>query len=104
MVEQTATLLERIRNFAMPEGPVECGGTWLKQRGEAHGRRQAMAAIRGRAAVIDSFEQGRGALAARVFGFLPVVRSPGPDTDPGEALRGLAELPWRPFAFRQGPP
>jgi hypothetical protein len=127
VVEQTAVLLERIRNFAMPEGPVECAATWLKQRGEmrmgadkpwlpfeAEQRFEGTGIdFRWRAwirmapfvpaFVIDSFEHGRGALAARVFGFLPVASSHGPDTDRGEALRGLAELPWHPYAFRQGP-
>lgn len=128
VVEQTAILLERIRNFAMPDGPVECGGTWLKQRGEmrmgadkpwlpfeAEQRFEGTGIdFRWRAwirmaplvpaLVVDSFEHGRGDLSARVFGLLPVARSRGPDTDRGEALRGLAELPWHPFAFRQGPP
>jgi hypothetical protein len=27
-------LLERIRRGAMPGGPLECGGTWLRQTGE----------------------------------------------------------------------
>jgi hypothetical protein len=55
------------------------------------------------ARVVDSFQDGRGALTARVLGFVPVARSRGPATDRGEAMRGLAELPWRPFAFREAP-
>jgi hypothetical protein len=56
-----------------------------------------------RAHVIDSFEGPKGMLTARVFGFVPVARSRGTATDKGEAMRGLAELPWRPFAFCQAP-
>ena len=127
MVEQAAVLLERVRNFAMPDGPVVCGGTWLRQRGEMRMGAdkpwlpfEAEQRFKGTgidfrwrawirmaplvpALVIDSFEHGRGVLTARVFGFVPVASSRGPDMDRGEALRGLAELPWRPFAFRQGP-
>ncbi len=56
-----------------------------------------------RARVVDSFEGGSGKLTAMVFGLLPVARSRGPATDKGEAMRGLAELPWRPSAFRETP-
>jgi hypothetical protein len=54
------------------------------------------------ARVSDSFEHGVGGLVARVLGFIPVARARGPETDMGEAMRGLAELPWRPFAFGRG--
>lgn len=27
-------LLERVRHCALPGGPLECGGTWLRQVGE----------------------------------------------------------------------
>lgn len=40
---------------------------------------------------------------ARVLGFVPVARSEGQATDRGEAMRGVAELPWPPFAFREAP-
>jgi hypothetical protein len=56
-----------------------------------------------RASVLDSFEAGRGALTAKVLCIIPVARACGPETDKGEALRGLAELPWRPFAFHEAP-
>jgi hypothetical protein len=56
------------------------------------------------ARVVDRFESGRGMLKALAFGFIPVARARGPDTDRGEALRGLAELPWRPLAFHDRPP
>jgi hypothetical protein len=120
---QTVTLVERIRNYAMPEGAIQCRGTWLRQAGEmrfapgkpwmpfhaeqwfsgdgldfrwkAWVRMNVMI----RARVVDSFQNGRGTLTADVFGFVPVARSRGPATDKGEAMRGLAELPWRPFAF-----
>ena len=122
-----ALLLERIRHFAMPDGPFACRGTWLRQVGEMRfapdrpwlpfqaeqwfpgagiefkwQARIRMAALI-RAHVVDSFEDGRGLLTARVLGFVPVARSRGPATDKGEAMRGLAELPWRPFAFRGAP-
>lgn len=121
------SLLERVRHFAMPEGSVECRGAWLRQRGEmrfASDRpwlpfeaeqwlegsgvdfrwlAQVRMAPLVRARVIDSFEHGLGALTAKVFGIVPVVRARGPATDVAEALRGLAELPWRPFAFREAP-
>jgi hypothetical protein len=116
-------LLARIRHFAMPEGPVECKGIWLRQAGEMRfapdrpwlpfkaeqwfeGRGvdfRWKAAVRMapfvRASVVDAFQNGSGTLTARVLGAIPVARSRGPETDVGEALRGLAELPWRPFAF-----
>lgn len=56
-----------------------------------------------RARVVDAFEGGKGILIARVFGFIPVARFTGAITDQGEAMRGLAELPWRPFGFRERP-
>jgi hypothetical protein len=124
---RTEALLERIRHCAMPEGSVECQGTWLRQEGEmrvARGRpwmrfkaeqwfpgtgvdfrwkawfRMAhIIPIR----IVDCFENGRGMLAASVFGFVPVAKFTGSAADRGEVLRGLAELPWRPYAFRQGP-
>ena len=49
--------------------------------------------------VVDSFGGGAGALSASAFGLLPLARGRGRDFDRGEAMRGLAELPWRPFAF-----
>jgi hypothetical protein len=127
MQEQARELLERIRHFAMPEGSVECKGTWLRQVGEMRfapdrpwmpfeaeewfegsgidfrwRARVRMAPIMS-ARVVDSFEGGRGALTAKLFGIIPVARSSGPEADKGEALRGLSELPWRPFAFREAP-
>lgn len=54
-----------------------------------------------RARVVDSFMASRGSLVARIFGLIPVARSTGPATDKGEAMRGLAELPWRSYAFRE---
>jgi hypothetical protein len=53
--------------------------------------------------VVDAFEGGKGMLSARVLGFIPVAKSHGPDTDRGESMRGLAELPWRPSAFHEAP-
>jgi hypothetical protein len=117
-------LLERIRRYAMPDGPFECRGTWLRQVGEmrfAPGRRwmpftaeqwfegsgigfrwkawmRMMRFVPTR--VIDSFDRGRGMMTASVLGFVPIARSRGRATDRGEAMRTLAELPWHPFAFR----
>jgi hypothetical protein len=127
MNEQARGLLGRIARFAMPEGPVRCRGTWLKQVGEmrfAPDRpwmsfeaeqwfegdgidfrwlaRVRMAPFL-RATVLDSFERSRGALTAHVLGIVPVARASGPATDKAEAMRGLAELPWRPLAFGEGP-
>jgi len=120
---QGLALVEQIRRFAMPEGVIECRGTWLRQRGEMRFARdrpwlpfEAEQWFEGSgidfrwhacvriapfvsARVVDSFLQGRGELTARVLGIIPVARSSGPATDRGEALRGLAELPWRPFVF-----
>jgi hypothetical protein len=53
--------------------------------------------------ILDSFREGRGRLNVSLLGFLPVVRSRGAALDKGEALRGLLELPWRPYAFREMP-
>lgn len=49
--------------------------------------------------VVDSFEAGTGALAARLWGAVRVMRGEGPEIDRGEAMRYLAELPWVPHAF-----
>jgi len=53
--------------------------------------------------VVDGFARGEGRLTARILGVLPVARARGAATDKGEAMRGLAELPWRPYGFREGP-
>jgi hypothetical protein len=120
---QTTSLVERIRDYAMPEGAFACQGAWLRQKGEMrfspekawmpfHAEQwfpgagidfQWKAWVRMsalvRARVTDSFKDGKGSLTAAAFGFVPVARSRGPATDKGEAIRGLAEFPWRPFAF-----
>jgi hypothetical protein len=119
------TLLERIRHCAIPDGAVECQSTWLRQEGEMRFAPDRpwlpftaeqwfpgsgidfrwLASVRMapllRARVVDCFEGGHGLLTAHVLGFIPVAKSRGPATDKGEAMRGLAELPWRPFAFRE---
>ena len=46
---------------------------------------------------------GAGALSVAAFGLLPIARGRGADFDRGEAMRALAELPWRPFAFGRLP-
>jgi hypothetical protein len=111
----------------MPHGPIACYGTWLRQEGEMRSspekpwmrfhaeqwfpgngidfrwtawvRMSALIHIR----VVDSFKDGKGILTATAFGLVPVARSRGPATNRGEAMRGLAELPWRPFAFGEAP-
>jgi hypothetical protein len=123
MPERALALVERVRQFALPQGGLEYSGTWIRQRGEIrlapnrpwlpfeaeqsfdgpgidfrwHARVRMAPLVH--AHVVDSFERGAGALVARVFRVLPVARARGPETDTGEASRGLAELPWRPFAF-----
>jgi hypothetical protein len=116
-------LLERARRFAMPEGDVEPRDIHFAQRGEmrlAPGApwlrfwaEQWMSGVsmdfRWRAwfrmarfapvLVEDAFENAAGALKVRAFGVLPIGSGKGPDFDRGEAIRGLAELPWRPFAL-----
>jgi hypothetical protein len=49
--------------------------------------------------VLDRYAEGEGTLEARLWGLVPVVRSRGPETAEGEALRYLAELPWVPHAM-----
>jgi hypothetical protein len=119
-------ILARIRRFAMPAGSEGCGGTCLRQVGkmrlaedrpwmpflanqsflgdgiEFRWRARVRVAPLLWARVEDAFQGGRGVLEATVFGLLPVARSRGPATDVGEAMRGLAELPFRPSAFREG--
>jgi hypothetical protein len=109
----------------MPEGAVACRGTWLRQEGEMRFAPDrpwlpftAEQWFRGEgidfrwqarvrmgpwlvARVTDRFELGSGSLAAHIFGVIPVSRASGEETDQGEALRGLAELPWRPFALHE---
>jgi hypothetical protein len=125
MDARTEELLERIRSFAMPGGTVECSGTWLRQVGdmrfapdrpwcpfeaeqwfngdgiEFRWKAQANMAHLLRVSVTDAFQDGRGLLVARLLSVLPMARSRGPATDKGEAMRGIAEIPWRPFGFRQ---
>lgn len=56
-----------------------------------------------RLSVVDRYRDGEGLLAARVWGLVPVMRSTGPDTDRGEAMRYLSELPWVPHAIGSNP-
>ena len=119
-------LLERVRRYAMPDGPVACRSFQLRQSGEirlapdepwlrfeaeqwfdAAGldfRWTARARI-GRilpVTVVDAFEGGHGFLSVRIAGVVPVARARGPEVDRGEVLRALAELPWRPTGFSSG--
>jgi len=121
------TVLERIRRFAMPEGEVAPREIVFRQEGEMRlapdapwrpfRAEQRMAGdaldFRWRAwfwmaplapfRVIDAFENGSGRLAVTALGVLPVARGRGLDFDRGEIQRGLAELPWRPFAIGRMP-
>lgn len=53
------------------------------------------------AIVIDRYAHGHGELDARLFNTLRVAHAAGPDTDRGELLRYLAELPWVPQAIAE---
>lgn len=48
--------------------------------------------------VVDRYEDGVGALEARLWGAARVVSVGGAEVAKGEALRYLAELFWTPFA------
>lgn len=50
----------------------------------------------------DAYEAGRGSLAVRLFGAVPVVNGSGPHYDEGELLRWLAESTWLPTALLPG--
>jgi hypothetical protein len=56
-----------------------------------------------RMVVVDRYRDGEGSLSARVWGLLPAAGSSGPDSDRGEAMRYLAELPWVPHAIASNP-
>jgi hypothetical protein len=99
--EVTPALLERLRGFAMPDGPVRARGTWLRQVGEmrfapdsaslpfeAEETLEAIgvnfrwtARVRMsrfvRANVVDGFKEGRGFLIARWLGIVPLTRLRG---------------------------
>jgi hypothetical protein len=125
MDKLTLDLLERMRRFAMPDGPVRCTKTWLRQVGEIRfapddpwkqfeaeetfdasgvnfrwNARMQMARIVP-AKIRDGFAEGRGFLTARWLGIVTLARFRGPDVDRGEAMRGLAEQPWRPPPFAE---
>jgi hypothetical protein len=127
MGSEAADLVDRIRRFAMPEGDVEPCDVRFTQKGDMRlapdARWRPFRAtqwmsgssidFRWRAGfrmarfapvqVVDSFERGAGALTVTAFGLLPIAGGRGPDFDRGEAMRGLAELPWRPFSFGRLP-
>ena len=54
-------------------------------------------------AVTDAFAAGAGSLTVRALGSIPIARTEGPETDRGEAMRYLAELPWTPDAILLNP-
>ena len=112
MDEQAVALLDRIRRFAIPEGPVECRGTWLRQEGEMsfapdrpwlsftaeqwfegdgidfRWRASVRMAPLVHARTCGLVRAGDRVLTARLFGVIPVANARGPETDTGEALRG----------------
>ncbi|MHC5011083.1 MAG: DUF6920 family protein [Planctomycetota bacterium] len=53
--------------------------------------------------VVDAYENGRGRLDARLWRLIRLARARGPETDGGELLRYLAELPWCPHAYVLNP-
>jgi Family of unknown function (DUF6544) len=111
----------------MPDGPVQCREASLRQSGEIRLRadrpwlrlkaEQRFTAKgidfrwRGRVriatvlllSVEDGFQAGHGLLGIRLFGIVPLSRFRGPQLDRGEALRGIAEMPWRPWGFAEQP-
>lgn len=119
MDDATGGLLERLRRFAMPDGPMQCRGTWLGQAGEirfaperpwiafemeetfdASGvnfrwtARAHMAPLV-RARVVDGFEEGRGYLTARWLGIVPLTRAhffPGQARSSPRAVRRIGAI------------
>jgi len=93
------------KNYSTASGATPCPAAQPSTGGFGSGSFRWKARVRMapfmRATVTDTFHRGRGRLLALLLGVLPMARSQGPDTDRGEAMRGLAELPWRPFAFRE---
>jgi hypothetical protein len=111
----------------LPEGVATPSRVRLTQRGEMvqkpGGRRLQFSAIQKlevgtvefewratfgpnplvRVRVVDRYRDGEGLLTAKVWGLIPATRSTGPDTDRGEALRYLVELPWVPQAIGSNP-
>lgn len=53
--------------------------------------------------VLDSYAGGKGWLAARLLGVIPVADARGAAIDRAEAMRYLAELPWAPDAILGNP-
>lgn len=53
--------------------------------------------------IADEYANGKGCLEARLFGFVRLARSTGPETDKGELMRYLAELVWAPHAMLYNP-
>jgi hypothetical protein len=111
----------------LPEGIAAASRIRLTQRGEMvqkpGGRRLAFTAVQVlevetvefewratfgpnplvRVRVVDRYREGEGLLIAKVWGLIPATRSTGPETDRGEAMRYLAELPWVPQAIGSNP-
>ena len=106
---------------ALPEGAPEPQRVRLSQSGEMvqkpGGRRLEFTAVQQyatdrvefewrasfgtnpfvRVRVTDRYRDGKGLLIARVWGLVPATKNTGPETDRGEAMRYLAELPWVPL-------
>lgn len=117
-----STLLARVREFAMPYGSPQCQQVFLRQRGEMRmgpakpwlpfTAEQTLSAVgldfrwqaRSRmfrwlpATIVDAFE-GYGSLSVHLLDLFPIARFHGAAADKGEAMRAIAEMPWRPFGF-----
>ncbi len=127
MGAEVEELLERVRRFAMPERDAAPRDIRFAQEGEMRlapdqpwrkfraeqwmsgasidfsWRAWFWMAPFAPVRVVDRYERGEGALTASALGLVSVARGRGPESDRGEILRALAELPWRPFAFRRMP-
>jgi hypothetical protein len=122
MDDRTRELLQLIRNFALNERPTG-RSTWLKQEGELRlGPDQPWVPFEAEEkledgslgfdwkaslhpsrfvtmTLVDRFHEGRGQLQVRVLGEVPISEWVGASIDRGEAIRALAELPWKPLGF-----
>ncbi len=127
MDNSTTALLERIRQFAMPYGPPQCRQVFLRQIGEMRmGPDKPWVPFKAEqtldatgldflwqarlrmfrvvpTTILDTFAGEHGSLSVRLFGMFPIARFRGAAVDKGEAMRGLAEMPLRPFGFMQQP-
>jgi hypothetical protein len=119
----TSEVLSRIRRQAMPKGVIGCRRIHLHLEGEMRltpqlpwMRFNAEQVFTGcnldfsyrawlqvppsiPARVKDSLRAGKAASSVFLLGTLPIFWLGGPSVGRHEAVRSLAELPWRPFTF-----